>query len=259
MKKILGIMTVSLILLYACKASPQTSCPDKTKAQTSLSKLINRDFTVERVQPLKEIKGLCEVVVKVGLRPIVVYTDPQVKNIVVGNVFNIDTKENLTQKTVESYMVVSKDILQKLETLTNITYGKGDKFVYYISDPDCPFCIRLSPMLKEWADKNNVQIKVILYPLPIHPEAKKKSISMVCDGKGYDDIHRKMSTKNQCEKGKKAIEENIRYLQSIGVSGTPTLIGMNGRYLVGVPQSLSELDRLVQTTSSPLPENKPEG
>jgi len=258
MKKALSAMMVSLFVLYACKASPQASCPDKTTAQANLGKLINRDFTVERVQPLREIEGLCEVVVKVGLRPVVLYTDSKVKNIIVGNVFNVETKENLTQKTVEAYMTVSGEILRKLESLTNMTYGKGERYVYYISDPDCPFCARLSPMLKEWADRNKVQIKVILYPLPIHPEAKKKSISMVCDGKGYDDIHKKVSTKNQCEKGKKAIEENIRFLQSIGVSGTPTIIGMNGKYLVGVPQSLSDLDRLVQV-SPPLSQKKPEG
>jgi len=114
-------------------------------------------------------------------------------------------------------------------------------------------------MLKEWADRSGVQIKVILYPLPIHPEAKKKSISMVCDKRGYKDIHRKISTKNQCEEGKKAIEENIRFLQSIGVSGTPTLIGMNGRYIVGVPKSPDELNRLVQLPSSSLPQKEPEG
>ncbi len=246
MKKLLSMVVISLSLLYACKASTKASCPSKQTVRDSLSKLINRDFTVEKVSPLKEISGLCEVVVKVGLRPIVVYTDSKVKNIIVGNVFNVDTKENLTQKTANAHMVVSKDILQKLENLTNFTYGKGTKFVYYISDPDCPFCARLSPMLKDWADKNNVQIKVILYPLPIHPEAKKKSVAMVCDKKGYDYMHKKINTKNQCEEGKKAIEENLRFLKSIGVSGTPTIIGMNGKYIVGVPQSIDDLRGLIQ-------------
>jgi len=59
------------------------------------------------------------VVVKVGLRPVVLYTDSAVKNIIVGNVFNVDTKENLTQKTIEAYMTVSGEILDKLEELTN--------------------------------------------------------------------------------------------------------------------------------------------
>jgi thiol:disulfide interchange protein DsbC len=143
-------------------------------------------------------------------------------------------------------MIVSEDILKKLEEHVNMIEGKGEKYVYYISDPDCPFCQRFSPMLKEWAKKNNVQIKVILYPLPIHPKAKPKSIAMVCDGKGYDDIHADVSTKNQCQKGKEAIEKNLKFLQEIGVSGTPTIIGMNGRYIVGLPRSPEELNGLVQ-------------
>jgi thiol:disulfide interchange protein DsbC len=189
---------------------------------------------------------ICEVVVKVGLKPIVIYTNSEAKNIIVGNLFNVETKENLTERTAQRHMTVSKDILAKLEKHVNMTYGKGDKYIYYISDPDCPFCKRLSPVLKDWAEKNNVQIKVILYPLPIHPEAKNKSIAMVCDKRGYDDMHTYKNTKNLCEEGKRAIEANVKLMEEIGVTGTPTLIGMNGKYVVGLPRSLEDLKTLIQ-------------
>ncbi len=246
MKKTLIVLAVSFALLSSCKATQAKVCPDKNTVKTNLSKLINRNFSVESVKPMKKMKEFCEVVVKIGLRPVVLYTNGEGKNYIVGNAFDVDTKENLTQKTASKYMSVSKDILQKLEGLVNITYGKGDKYVYYISDPDCPFCARLSPVIKEWAKKNGVQIKVILYPLPIHPKAKDKAVALVCDKKGFDDLHKEVNTKNQCEKGKKAIEENMQFLQKIGVSGTPTVIGMNGKYVVGLPRSMDELNSLVK-------------
>jgi len=246
MTKLLLTATLGIVFLYSCDISRAEVCPKEEIVKENLGKLINREFRIQRLRPVSGMEGLCEVVVKVGLRPFVLYTDGKGENFLVGEMVNASTKENLTRKTVEEFMTVSGDILQKLETLVNMTYGKGEKYVYYVVDPDCPFCKRFSPMLKEWASKKGVQVKVILYPLPIHPQAKPKTVAMVCDGRGYDDIHKNINTKNQCEKGKRAIEENLRFLQSIGVSGTPTVIGMNGRYVVGLPRSTDELDGLIR-------------
>ncbi len=246
MKSLKLILLAILIVpvFYSCKV--QAQCPSKEVMKSNLSKLINRDFSIESIKPAEGMPEVCEVVVKVGLKPIVVYTNSDGKNIIVGNLFNIETRENLTERTVQKHMTVSKEILNRLEKHVNMTYGEGEKFIYYISDPDCPFCRRLSPALKDWAKQNRVKIKVILYPLPIHPEAKKKSIAMVCDRRGYDDMHTYRNTKNQCEEGKKAIEANVKLMEEIGVTGTPTLIGMNGRYLVGLPRSMDDLKALIQ-------------
>ncbi len=243
MKK-LAFLLLLIPVFYSCKA--QARCPSPETMKVNLSKFITRSFKVESVKPAEGMEEICEVVVKVGMRPIVVYTNREGKNIIVGNLFNVETRENLTEKTVKKHMVVPKEVLAKLEKHVNMTYGKGEKFVYYISDPDCPFCRRLSPELKKWADKNNVQIKVILYPLPIHPKAKDKSIAMICDKRGYDDMHTYENTKNLCEEGKRAIEANLKLMEELGVTGTPTLIGMNGRYIVGLPRSLEDLNTLIQ-------------
>ncbi len=242
--KILLLPLLALPVLYSCKV--QAQCPTKEAMKANLSKLITREFTVESVKPAEGMGEICEVVVKVGLKPVVIYTNSEGRHIIVGNLFNIETKENLTEKTAKQYMTVSKDVLTKLENHVNMTYGEGEKYIYYISDPDCPFCRRLSPVLKDWATKNKVQIKVILYPLPIHPKAKDKSIAMVCDKRGYDDMHTYKNTKNLCEEGKRAIEANVKLMEEIGITGTPTLIGMNGRYVVGLPRSLDDLKTLIQ-------------
>jgi len=246
-KLVVGFLGLSAFL-YSCEATQaKGGCPKEDVLKSKLKNLINRDFTIASARPMAEMKELCEVVVKIGLKPVVVYTNKKAENIIVGNVFNLETKENLTQRTMSEHMSVSKSVLDQLEKHVNIVEGEGEKFVYYINDPDCPFCQRFSPMLKKWAKENKVQIKVILYPLPIHPKAKPKSIALICDKKGYDDIHKKdLKTKNQCEAGKKAIEANLKFLQELGVSGTPTIIGMNGKLIVGLPRSPEELNSLIQ-------------
>ncbi len=248
MKKLVtAVILGGSFLIYSCDVTQaKGGCPPKEDIKAKLSKLIERDFQIAKAEPMEGMKEFCEVVIKVGLKPIVIYTNREGKNIIVGNAFNLETRENLTQKVMNEHMTVSKEVLSKLEEHVNMREGKGDKYIYYISDPDCPFCQRLSPMLKEWAKQKNVEIRVILYPLPIHPQAKPKSIAMICDGKGYDSIHKNVSTKNQCDKGKKAIEKNLQFLQELGVSGTPTVIGMNGKYIVGLPRGPQDLDSLVQ-------------
>jgi len=245
MKRLILPLVLST-LVYSCKTAQSSSCPGKEETKQALSKLINREFKVEEVRPMAAVEGLCEVVLKVGLNPVVLYTDRKAKTFILGNAVDVETKEDLTRKVANQYATVSQDTLKELQKHVNMTYGKGEKYVYYITDPDCPFCRRFSPMLKEWADKSNVQIRVILYPLPIHPQAKPKAVAMVCDGKGYEDIHAELSTKNQCEEGKEAIEGNLKFLEEVGVSGTPTVIGMNGRYVVGLPRSPEELEELIR-------------
>jgi thiol:disulfide interchange protein DsbC len=247
MKKAIVISSAVFVITLSCEyTTAGGGCPPEDVLKTNLKNVINRDFSIDHIKPMESMKEICEVVLKIGLKPVVIYTNREGKNIIIGNAFNLETQENLTQKTAEKFSTVPEDVLKKLESHVNMVEGKGEKYVYYISDPDCPFCQRFSPVLKEWASKNNVQIKVILYPLPIHPEAKPKSIAMICDGKGYNDIHTYTDTKNQCEEGKRAIENNIKLLQEIGVTGTPTIIGMNGKYIVGLPRTPEELNTLVQ-------------
>jgi len=58
-----------------------------------------------------------------------------------------------------------------------------------------------------------VQVKVILFPLPIHPEAFGKSVALVCDKKGFKEYTEGYNSQNQCEEGKKAIQANLEFFE----------------------------------------------
>ncbi len=243
MKKVLvaflGLNLILPAMLYA-------DCPSKSKLKEKLKEIFHENWEIAAVE---EIKGteLCAVVVKSGIRSMTIYVDKNVKYLFTGNLFDLKSKKNITAELSREYSKVSLEVLKKLEELTDLKFNSGkDKYVYFISDPDCPYCRKLEPIIKKWATKNDVEIRHIFYPLPMHPEAKDKAIDIICSDKGYEYVHKDFEPKNLCEEGKKKVEENIKYLSKIGVTGTPTLIGMNGQVHVGLPRREEELNKLIK-------------
>lgn len=244
MKKILvAILGVSLVLPAVATAS----CPSKEEVKKKLEEIFRGSWEIAAIKEVEDL-DLCAVVVRSGIRSVVVYVDEDLKYLFAGNLFDLKAKKNLTAELAEKYAKVSPDVLKKLEKLTDYTYNKGhDKYIYFISDPDCPFCRRTAPILEKWAKKNGVEVRIIFFPLPMHPNAKSKAIDIICSkDKKYEEIHSDFEPKNLCEEGKKKVEENIKYLSKIGVSGTPTLIGMNGKVIPGLPRSEEELNKLIK-------------
>ncbi len=144
-------------------------------------------------------------------------------------------------------MKCSQDLLKELEKHTDFAFGKvgSQKYIYLFTDMDCPFCKRSEPIVEKWANEKGVEVRVILFPLPIHPQAFVKSVALVCDKKGWEEYKSGYNSNNQCEEGKKKIESNLQLAEKYGISGTPTFIGMNGKIHTGLPTE-QDLDKLVQ-------------
>ncbi len=246
MKKLTTFLLSGALILGVQGVGIAKSCPSQKEVKEKIKQLVPRDFKVENIKELSQIKGLCQVVIKMGIKPVVFYTDKKADYILVGNLLDLKAQRNLTAEETQKYAKLDKGTLKKLEEHVNIVYNKkAKKYIYFVSDPDCPFCKKAEPILKEWADKNNVALKVILFPLPIHPQAKDKAVALICDKKGLEHVHNNYKSKNLCEKGKKAVEKNIKFMNELGVSGTPTLIGMNGNVIQGLPRSERDLDSLI--------------
>jgi len=240
MKKF-SLLLFSAVAVYA-------SCPEPSKFEEKLKEITQRTWEVQGVSELKGL-NLCQVVVKRGLEPLVIYMDKDMNFLIMGSVIDLKKGVNITVETARKYAKVSSQVLKDLEKLTDLKFGKGNKYIYFISDPYCPFCRRTAPILKKWAEKNNVQLRIIFYPLPIHPGADKKAASLICKKNvSYEEVHngQRPSTEEVCKEGMEKVKKNMEYLSKLGVSGTPTLIGMNGKVLVGLPRSEKQLDELVK-------------
>jgi hypothetical protein len=190
--------------------------------------------------------SVCEVVLKVGSQPIIFYTNKDGKYVLAGNLIDIANKRNLTQARQQELMKFSQDLLKELQTQTDFVFGRvgSQKYIYLFTDPDCPFCKRSEPIVEKWANEKGVEVRVILYPLPIHPQAFGKSVSLICDKKGWQEYKSGYTSSSQCEEGKKKIESNLQLAEKYGIDGTPTFIGMNGKIHVGLPTE-QDLDKLI--------------
>ncbi len=246
MLKRVGFLSAFVIALFSLNACGQSSakCPTKEQVKTSVKDFIPQDFSVEAVSPLQNIDGLCEVVIKVGIQPLVFYMDSKGEYLLAGNLISVKDKKNITRDRQQEFMKVSAEQLKELEKHVNVRHGEGEKYIYFITDPDCPFCKRSNPIVEEWAKKNNVQIRLIFFPLPIHPEAFIKAVSVICDKKGFKEYAEGYISQNQCEEGKRAVEANLELMEKLGINGTPTFIGMNGRVHSGLPTE-EDLNKLI--------------
>ena len=245
MKKALVFSLFASFVLVSCQQGK--ACPKEDKVKASMKEFIPQEFRVESIQALKEIPGLCEVVIKVDGQPLVFYTDKEMRYVLAGNLLSLADKKNITRERQQEFMKVSQDLLKELEKHKDFAFGKvgSQKYIYMFTDPDCPFCKRSESIVEKWANEKGVEVRVILFPLPIHPQAFGKSVALVCDKKGWEEYKSGYNSNNQCEDGKKKIESNLQLAEKYGISGTPTFIGMNGKIHVGLPTE-QDLDRLIQ-------------
>ncbi len=259
---IYGLGFASLIIIGSCSkfsGLETTTCPSNKVLTTNIGHFIPPGAKVDIVakEPLKQIKGLCEVVMKInGGPPNVIYTDPKGNYFIAGQLLNAITKQNLTQEKMQQFLKVSKSQINSLNNYVAFSYYKGksyfgttpppaDKYIYLITDPKCPFCHEAEPLIQKWADKNGVEVRVILFPLPIHPGAYQTAIGLWCAKKGWNSLHNAYNTKaplSQCPQGQQFINQSMQEAQKLGVEGTPTIIGMDGKMHPGAPSSEVQLN-----------------
>jgi thiol:disulfide interchange protein DsbC len=244
LRKKLFVLFFSIgLLLTACNQGTsvqKTSCPTPEALNKKLADL-RGPAKIVKVSP-SPVPGLCEVIVKLpNKRRGIVYIDEKANYIITGKIFDIKTKKDLTTPKL---IALNKDLnkrvfppskFKELDKFVAFTYGHSPNVVYLITDPDCPFCKRADAIVKELADKGNLTVKVILYPLEVlHPKAKEKAVALICDKKGMNELIEGYNSKNQCKRGKKKVESTISYMLKHRITATPTFIFPNGEMKAGV-------------------------
>jgi len=183
-----------------------------------------------------EVPGLCDVYLKFKGNNRMAYTDSKGEYLIAGQIFRTSDKENLTKAALDELNRFEPEDLKRLDELVAFSAGKGKKVVYIVTDPQCPYCKKAEKIMDEMIEKGEITVKYLLFPLPFHKGAKEECISIICDDKGLDGFRSGYKSENQCEAGKKKVEETVKFLRSKGINGTPTYIFTNGRFHSGVLQ-----------------------
>ncbi len=226
------LMLVCMFFISISNASDET-CPSKDKMQKAVKDTFHRPITVVEIKP-SPMPGLCQVQVQFQKQNRLIYSDTKGDFLVAGQLFSTKDAKNLTRETMMEINRLSKEEIKKLDELTAFTIGKKGQTIYFVTDPQCPYCKKAEAILEPLVQQEKIQVKYLLFPLKFHKGAKEESISIICDNKGLEGLKNRYRSENQCADGKKKVEGTVKFLMGKGITGTPTYIFPDGRYHSGV-------------------------
>jgi thiol:disulfide interchange protein DsbC len=164
----------------------------------------------------------------------VAFTNKDGKNVIFGHMIDVVNKKDLSLDHVRQYNKVNVGSLD-LNNAIKTVKGDGSRVVYVFSDPDCPFCKILE---ENMTNITNVTVYTFLFPIDqLHPKATEHASQIWCSKDPSAAWKEYMSTRKMLETndGKCAnpIEANKHLGEKLGITGTPTLIGVNGEVVEG--------------------------
>ena len=186
------------------------------------------------------IKGLWQVNVERDGKTFPLYLHYSKKYVFSGDIIDIKTQKtvnSLIPNNGKSYNQADKIDFKSIPLGDALVIGSKDaknKAVVF-TDPDCPFCVKLHKELKKIvSSRKDIAFYIKLYPLPMHPDAKRKSETIMCEKslKLLDDAFAgRRIPSPKCKA--KSIEDNIELAMKLGVRVTPTMILGNSSIVTG--------------------------
>ncbi|MFP4209378.1 MAG: DsbC family protein [Wenzhouxiangella sp.] len=189
------------------------------------------------------LPGIMEV--RVGSE--ILYMSDDGRYLMQGRVIDLETQTDLTDAAMAG---VRKAQISELDQDDFVTFGNGsaDHEVLVFTDPDCGFCQRLHEKMDEYHDAG-IRIHYLAFPRAGEgSQTYNKMVSVWCadDRQAAMDIAKTGGTPRAATCDNPVLEQ-YRLGQSLGVTGTPSLMTFDGDIIPGYvpPEQLRErLDTL---------------
>lgn len=97
MKIIVGL--VGLLVLSGCGYD----CPSKETVKSSVQKIMPVNFDVVEIKGIRDIPGLCEVIITVDKQPVTFYVDRKSRYIMSGSMVEVESGKNITLEGQKAY------------------------------------------------------------------------------------------------------------------------------------------------------------
>ncbi|HEY1328944.1 MAG TPA: DsbC family protein [Casimicrobiaceae bacterium] len=223
-----GAATLALGLALALP-SAQTLAdePKPTSDAAAVKKALEQKFpgaTISNVSKTSYFGGLYEAMVEDKL----VYTDRKVDYVIVGAIYDANSKTNLTEARQRKLNRVAIDKLP-MDLAFKRVKGDGSRKLILFSDADCPFCHRLEEEMKS---VDNVTIYTFLFPIDqLHPDAARKSKQIWCapdKQKAWNDFFANGTVPDNAGDCGDPVAKTQALGASLHIAATPTLIFEDG-------------------------------
>lgn len=173
------------------------------------------------------VDGLYEVIV--GSQ--VVYMSVDAQYMIEGDLYNLITKENVSEKAKS---VIRLSAINKLGPEKMLVYKPKTvkSTITVVTDIDCPYCRRLHDEIPDYM-KNNIEVRYIFMPLKGAADMKK-TVSVWCSDNQQQALDIAKSGGEVEEKTcDNPIKDHLELARELGVRGTPAIILENGEMLPG--------------------------
>ena len=201
---------------------------------------------VDEIKPAG-VSGLYEVRVN-GSE--IYYTDAKGDFLIDGQIIETKTRRNITEDRIAKLTAIPFDSLPIKDAFT-LVRGNGQRKMAVFEDPNCGYCKRFERDLQK---VDNVTVYLFLYPV-LGPDSVKKSQDIWCAkdrAVAWQDWmlrDQPAGTANAaCDTG--AVARNVELGRKYKITGTPTLLFVNGARIPGaidnarVEQALADTSKL---------------
>ena len=160
------------------------------------------------------------------------YVDKDVNFVIAGRMFDPRTREDLTQRRLDTALKVDFKSLP-LERAVKTVRGDGSRVLVTFEDPNCGYCKKLWQNMQEL---KNVTIYTFLYPI-LSPDSQEKSKAIWCSkdraASWEEHMLQNKTPAPAAADCKTPLEQNIALGRSLGINGTPTIVFTDGSRSAG--------------------------
>jgi len=175
------------------------------------------------------VPGLYELVLDAQ----VYYISADGKHLVVGDVIDVASRDNLTESARQKQV---SQLLGHVADADTIAIGpkKPRHSITVFTDVDCPYCARLHQDVPE-LNRRGIKVRYLLYPRAgAGSETYRRSVAVWC---ATDRVKAIGIAKNggrlDMKKCDNPVDQHYRLGTRLGISGTPTIFLENGRKIPG--------------------------
>ena len=196
----------------------------EVKVKEILEKNYPQIGKIEKVNKAN-ILGLYEVITRDQL----LYTDEKAQYLIIGNIYDLKAKRNLTEERARKLFAVDFNGLP-FDLAIKKVKGNGQRKMAYFTDPNCGYCKKLESELK---NIDNVTLHIFIYPIFQGSEEKAKGVWCSKDQvKAWDDLmlNNVQPAAGTCDVPSAKVLELGSKLK---LTGTPALIMADGVLIPG--------------------------
>lgn len=192
---------------------------------------------VKAVKPAA-VRGLYEVTLEREGKSGVAFMDYGKKHIMGGPIFDIATNRVVGAPAAANRPERLDPATLQVEQSLVLGNPNGKKRLFVFTDPECPFCTKMHVELKKLvALEPDLVVYIKLFPLKMHPNAYDKA-RVILGERSLKLLDKSFAGEPlpapKAQDAKKAVDDTMRYAESVGIDATPTLVLPDGRILPGL-------------------------